>query len=329
MHYQESDFDRIQFSEVFNRLDGSKIVEYLTCPRKFFFRHILGWESIYPNKHLIYGGALHKALEFLYSHFPYNEDGTVKLEMIEAAYSEFISYYREYFGPEADTLNKPKSPEYVLPSLIAYLAEYKADWTDNEVLKVEMHGHVPINASGQEVYFRMDTVLRDTNLAVYALEHKTGSMAGQTWVDQWILAIQTLIYVHALKYNYTQENIFGIKINGIIAAKRKEVLPENINLLRVPIRFTDYQLAEGLSNLSRIVNKIHEDMHLLMEEEKDIQTYMRSFHRNPTSCTNYNTTCRFHTICAMARNPLKTCNQIPDGFKVGRWDPRDEATSEV
>ena len=45
--------------------DASKIQAYMACPRAYFYRYVLGWETEEKNIHFIFGEGWHRAMEHL------------------------------------------------------------------------------------------------------------------------------------------------------------------------------------------------------------------------------------------------------------------------
>ena len=335
--YNPSDYPHINFSKTFNILDSSKISTFMRCRRKFLFEYILGLRSIYPNRHLIYGTAIHLALESILLESADTINDMHKCnQAILNAYNLALDLYRESFpNPEDDEFRKPKSPEYIIPSLLAYIDLYRDEWETEELIATELHGTVPIDEAGIMVTYRNDAIRRNRAGQLYVLEHKTGSQAGSAWYDQWLLAVQPLVYYHALRYNYPNENTWGVMINGIIAAKRKNVTVDGINLHRVPVRYTDKNMIDGLATLSEEVTDIHQNMETL-QRATPADPRLNTFRRCATSCTDFNSTCMYHTLCTLEPNPVKLASQIkddpnniPEGFQIEHWNPLDEAKAEV
>ena len=79
----ESESSKISF------YDNSRVVEYRTCPRKYYFRYIL---DLVPDKvalALDFGSAWHSGLDALYEVFKATNGDEKKT--LEAAYAAFIS----------------------------------------------------------------------------------------------------------------------------------------------------------------------------------------------------------------------------------------------
>jgi len=333
--YTSDMFPHLNFHHTYNITDSSKLSTYISCPRKYFFEYLQGYRGIYPNKHLVYGTGLHEALEhIILADMPNLSESDREMVFFEA-YKKFLSIYRKDFpDAEFDIDRKPKSPDYVLPSLLGYYNNYKSEWVSDPVVATELHGKVPIgldlDGNTREMTYRMDAVRRFDNGQLYIQEHKTGGQAGSTWYDKWELALQPLVYYHACNFVYPKENVFGVVINGIIAAKRKTVDLDTVKFHRVNVRYTNDRMHDGLELLNHYCDQLERDM----QKIKDLHPTdkgMNCFHKNPNACTDFNTTCRFLGMCSTYRNPLKAeaKNEAPIGMKIERWNPLEEATNEV
>ena len=83
-------------------IDSTKIKGYLTCPRKFFFEHILGWKPIDSAHDLIYGQALHYALEYIYGQWKIKGKPGYDGKDIINGFDIFLNHYRQSFSPDTD-----------------------------------------------------------------------------------------------------------------------------------------------------------------------------------------------------------------------------------
>jgi hypothetical protein len=303
----------IPYHDTWDIIDSSKLTTYLTCPRKFFFNYVLGWDSVFPNKHLIFGKAIHKAFEYILI------QPRPTTETIQEAYEIFMGEYRKEFTAEDDEYNKPKTPEYVFPLLVKYCQEYESEWETEEVLHTEVAGIVPVSEENF-LNFRIDLV-RKGERGIYCMDHKTTGYINETWMGQWELAIQVFVYIHFLYSHYPVEDVYGMIINGIGLSKRKNVDLNAINLQRVKVRKTMKQLDDGLKQVSYYLDRLKEDYRKL-SEAKDTGNSLQCFYRNPEACTKYFKLCKYHAICTSCTNPLQIAEEVPHGFTTKFWDPR-------
>ena len=291
-------------------IDASKMQEFLTCPRKYFFRYVLGWvpEREEGSYHRAFGKALHSAMAFLYKNGLSDENAVKACDIF---YSE---YRKELPDVEGDDNRAPKTPENGIRAIMQYVERYREEDKRREVLYVEISGNVPVDH--RSVYFRIDTILKDKN-GVFVLEHKTASRLSRNWADQWLLKPQVGLYTHVLYSLYDPAEVYGVRINGIFLYKSRD--PE---FVRVPIKSTPVYMMSWLVRTRRLLDDIEREMN---EMEKDtVRDIQHSFPQNPESCTRYYG-CPYFDLCAVRVNHLRMYEEgTPYGFKVEWWDPRDE-----
>ena len=298
--------------------DASKISLYQECARKYFMRHMLGWELDTPNIHLVFGKAVHKAMEIAIT----AQGKGIKtqqeaLQIIIKAEEVFNDIYRKDFPEETDQQYYPKVPGRI-PDLIAeYLKYYREDEVEERVLYTEVAGTVPIT-NNSVAHFRIDAIRENDLEGVYVLEHKTGSKQGRQFEDQFYLKTQTGMYTHVLYALFPQDWVYGVKINGLIFLKGKT------EFVRIPIRKQPADMEMWLWETQQWVKEIEDDTQRLSEcTDKDY--VMKAFKRNPENCVKW-FGCPYLEFCKARNNPL--VNVIPPpGFKQEWWDPRDEESS--
>lgn len=294
--------------------DSSKVQTYLNCPRKYFYNYILGWDTDEPNVHLVFGEGWHRAMEVLLNE-GYTNDA------IKNAYNEFFKYYREHYTEIQDSVNFPKSPNSIVPTLVEYIQKYKASDTF-EVLYTEVAGTVPISEN-RVVHFRLDSIVKGDE-GIFSLEHKTGSRLSQAWIDQWTLKTQVGTYMHVLHSLYDPKDVYGIKINGVIFKRTKN------DYIRVPIRKSTDMMNTWLWNMNHWIDLIEWNMNELAESTED-ELVLHAFPMNTESCISYGRACKYLDFCSVWSNPLKHAEEPPSGFVRKFWDPsaREETAKTV
>jgi hypothetical protein len=316
-------FDIIGDHPAIQIIDSSKIKDYITCERMYFFRHVLGWEPDCPNNHLSFGSAWHEAMEHLLltDYTPAN---------ILTAYEKFITCYRKDFDPDTDELYAPKTPDNALRVLAEYCKRYARD--NFKTLHTEISGKVQLT-DDLGIYFKMDSVCQKPDGKIFSLEHKTAS-SDYNWEAQWTLAIQPGVYTHVLYCMYGPEAVDGITMNASFFKKVKRAWAQlregealtyaaPFDFLRYNIRKTLPQMQLWHANLVHHMLRLRTDMEILAEcrESHDI---MNAFHCRADNCIHYGRQCPFHDFCATWPNPLKKAFQPPIGFVQRYWDPTEE-----
>lgn len=307
--------------------DASKTQDYMTCPRKYFFRHVLGWsneisaDTGVKNIHLEFGTAWHLAMEVLL-------DQGYTAEACMNAFDVFMEYYREAFPAEMDEFHKPKTPENVLRALPQYCAKYRQD--DFELLHMETAGSVPID-DDRLVYFKCDAICRGPN-GIFSLEHKTGSRFGTSWGAQWRQKMQMGVYSHVLYCMYPESEVYGIVVNGAFFANapvmKRDGTPRagsrDNEFHRVPVRKTLEHMDAWHKEISFWFDSIDRD-HQMLAETDDGDAVMCAFPKNTESCTKYGI-CPYMDQCSIWTNPVQHIEIVPVGLTEEFWDPRNIPT---
>lgn len=299
-------------------VDSSKMQQYMDCPREFFFRYVLNWDTQTKSHHLVFGEAIHRGLEHLLLN-GYN------LDSVETAYQIGKEYYREELP---DSLNDqgryPKIPEAIPQLLADYIRQYPDDLSRFEVLYTEVAGSVPI-AENRSIHYRLDAIVKDreTN-RIWALEHKTAGRFGRTWVDQWYMKMQVFVYTHVLYSLFDPEEVEGVMINGLCLAKatKADLAKDRLvktEFMRVPICKPVDLMDDWLWHINDWYSKIEDDMHgLKCAREED--RVLKTFARNTESCTKY-FGCPYLDYCSAWSNPLG--KQMPLEYNERIWNPSD------
>lgn len=294
----------VEYHETFDVVDSSKIQCFMDCPRKFFFRYVLGWTSEEPNIHLVFGSAWHEAME----HFMNNG---LKKEQIFLAFDKLRKKYKEEYP------NEFMEPDHYAKNLdngLEALGEYARQWRpvdEFDTLYTEISGSVPIT---EEIllFVKLDTIVRETDGSIWSMEHKTTGRKTQSWMNKWTSKIQTGSYSHFLNILYP-DDFEGIKINGSILRKK------NNEFLRIPVRLNTKQMNQWLWEVRHWVEQIRWNYRELAKASKE-DDVLRAFPRNTESCCKFG--CDHPELCNLMSNPLRRMEEPPLGYKKEFWDPR-------
>ena len=304
--------------------DSSKVSDYISCPRLYFYSHILGWRPDSPAHDLHFGASWHCAREHQLLH---------GYEDVQGAFNAFLDEYRKVFHESTDEMYKPKTPTAVLSALMKFAEERSLDLVENEVVildgqkMTEISGTVPVDHD-RVMYYRMDSIMRrKADGKIFSWDHKTTSayyMRSNKWSEQFHLGIQNGTYTHCLYCMFPIEDVLGIEFCGagfeyLVRGSAARPAGYHTTLQRVPAFKTPDQMNVWLWTVNDILLEIDTDMDRLCSCRED-DTVLMSFRMNPNSCTNYRG-CPFHDFCLAWSNPLQQCYEPPLGFKVEFWDP--------
>jgi len=300
----------IELHNTWNVLDSTKIERYLHSPRAYFYEYVLGWRSEEESINLIFGKAWHKGMRILM------QSGLTQ-EAATAAYIPFLEEYRKHFGPEMDTIYHPKSPGNAESAFLKYVLEYIG--RDNfETLHTEVGGTVSI-AQDRVLHFKMDTIVIDHNNGdkICSLEHKSSKANSGPWRDGFKLSFQTGTYNHVQYCLYKEPEVYGTIINGAVFTKGK-----GVEFVRIPARRPIEMMDVWLDQANFFYEEIMRDYERLAGCKED-DAVMKAFRCRPGGCSKYGT-CAYAMLCMSWANPLQHLDQMPEGFKVEFWDPREE-----
>lgn len=299
-------------------VDSSKMQQYMDCPRQFFYRYVMNWDNDTKSHHLIYGEAIHRALEYLLQH-------DYSLESIDNAYLIASSYYREELPDEmGDTERYPKTTAGIPQLLVDYTKTHSRDHERYEVLYTEVAGSVPIS-NDRSIHYRIDAIVRDRDSKkIWALEHKTAGQFGRTWVDQWYMKMQVFVYTHVLHCIFDPREVEGIMINGLCIgrATQADMKQERIiktDFIRVPVCKPVELMEDWLWHINDWYTSIEDD-YFGLHTSRETDTVMKCFPRNTENCTKY-FGCPFLDYCSAWPNPLQ--KDMPYGFVERVWNPAD------
>jgi len=303
-------FEVIQRMPQWDVIDSSKLKEYMECPRKYFFRHVLGWESSFPNNHLTFGTAWHLATEHLLRE-QYSPRSVEEAKLI------FLMRYREDFDADTDELYRPKDAENALSSLGSYARKFAVDVHNYDLIKTEIGGMVMISPTLM-MHFKMDALMRNKRSGkILFIDQKTSQRKYSNWGDHWTFSTQMLTYYHALRCLYPIDEIADCKIRCSFFYKAQPSTFEEH-----PLNKTNDQMQVWLERTNNWYTDLLYNMELLEECEVE-ERVLRAFPQNDTACFNYGTQCKYWDFCNAWSNPLARCEDVPLGFVRKFWDPRE------
>lgn len=294
-----------------NIIDSTKLQCYMSCPRKYFYNYMLGWDNEQPSIHLEFGQAWHLAMETLLKH-GYTEDN------IERAHTLLTQHYRKFWTEIMDDTNYPKNPGFAYDMLHKYCKKYKTDWKFQEVLYLETSGTVPV-ANDRILYFKTDSIMRGINGGygnkVFSREHKTASRRG----NKWSLKMQAGTYNHVLYCLYGPQDVCGVEINEAYFQKT------NPDFERTLVLKGTRSMNVWLWTVNRYLDMLEADTEALLACNAE-EPILDAFVQNYESCNSYGS-CVFYDYCVSWHNPLQHIDQIPTGMTTRFWNPAEIETT--
>lgn len=272
-----------------------------TCPRLTYYKTVLRRESNKNRSALSYGQAIHKALELRYR---YGQSDVVYQRQIEVLTEHFVN------NP-VDTMEW-RNLDTALECLLRYNKTYEHDpiksvQMDGEAL-VEVPFSIPfitievgatIQIDGQDVFVKKITVLVRGLIDVIALvddsglwivDHKTTSMGGPGFFNEFRLSAQMILYVWVVKQLYNLK-ASGALINCIIC--RKPTIKGSgkpFEFARERYVYTDDHIEEWVEDLS---SKLHNYVNRLVNNDWD---------KFDKSCQSKYGPCEYFDVCTLPRD---------------------------
>ena len=303
--------DLIPEQESWKVIDASKLTTFMTCPRKYFFRHILGWESSLPNNNLVFGSSWHYSAEHLLRS-GYTEKSLQEAKML------FLYAYRQNFQEETDELFVPKDPSNAIRALDGYYRTFaEADLNNYTVLHTEVGGAALIGPD-MPMYFKLDALLLDVKRQLYVcLDHKTSKYKMWNWHDSWNQAPQMQFYSHVLRCLYGDKPQ-AMRVRGSFFYKSKPAEFDEADLC-----IDERKLEGDLAALRNWYISLLNNLDDCINEDEVGEDLMLSFPKNTLSCYNYNQPCPYINVCNAWNNPLQHADEEPPmSMAVIYWDPR-------
>lgn len=206
-------------------IDNTARSQFITCPTKWAYSNCYNIAPKAGSIHLHAGGAFASGLE--YTRKAYYDEGLSPAEAIKKGTEQLLAFYGDFECPEH--INKTKSR--MMEALWEYFSEYPLGKDPVVPLKsasgkhaIEFTFSVPLPITHPETgdpllyagRFDMLGVHQDT---LYAVDEKTTSQLGKSWLDQWDLDSQFTGYCWAAQqYNFP---VGGAIIRGISILKDK------------------------------------------------------------------------------------------------------------
>lgn len=314
----------VPFNASWNVLDSTKIMSFMSCKKKFFMSFVLGWKQ--PSNHLVFGQAVHAAMEVLYM-----QGYTV--EAVKDGLAAFLEVYGATYPEEEWDEYWPKTPHRFMQMLMMYVKQYQH--VDKSYRPEEINGKKLIEISGtaliserHTIAFRMDTIMRNQNNKVFSLEHKTASsMYGlQT---QFEFSFQVFMYYFVLYMLFEPTEIDGIHINVLGfkktkaggPAEKKDGMESHFFFERLRFAKTEKDLNFFINFANNICDEIEREFKFCAEFDNAENTFMQSFPCNMTACTMYGG-CEYKALCMYIPNIIKEAGYgIPYGFTQEYWNP--------
>lgn len=323
------------------KIDNFALTMFQTCPEKYHLRMIQGWTPQRRSGALGFGGAIHEGLaEWYRSH----SIGQAMLAIEEAwppampvddyrtkekCLQVMVEYSKHYPAETFSVVQGPSGPLIevpftldtgrYLPCALSWLKQrdstgmYLED-PNSCGMAFEMpdaDGRCPNCLSLCEPieYGGIFDGLVEYSGAVYVLEHKSTSMLGSTYFNQFNPNNQVTGYVWAAG-QMSGRKVGGAMINALGVYKVGKTKFERHMTARFP-----EQIAEWMNNVHDVC------LQLKTAERKHI------FTRSTNACTLYGM-CEYHSVCSLGRQAERN-KRLEMDYQIDHWDYEKRGGTEV
>lgn len=325
-------------------LDNTALEKFTTCPTAARNYLVLGREAHARNAALTFGGAIHAGLEaFLKGE---GEDATT--QAVLRYFTENPAPHDEYRTPQnaVDVLRhyavRSTFPDYaweIKSDAVGPLIE-RAFELPIGVIEVEsrikglqgIDPHKNIDETEGGVWVsrihvawsgRIDVVATIGGLT-YVVDHKTSSIDGDQFIQDFILSNQTQGYVWAGRQLWPDLDIAGFQLNAIRVKKPSagcglmDKGPRGgapaLHFYRVPFEYTPSRISQWHNNA------------LLIVEDFVASLVRNEFPMHTKWCFGKYGRCPYHEVCTIDDPGVRLNVLMSDQYKAVTWNPTADRT---
>lgn len=310
--------------------DNSRISDFKTCKRMYFFRHVCHLTGARTNYATGFGSSWHSAMNRVWqaacSGEPYSTDELVDLSIN----TNFMDTWHEETGEEGSAIECSvnegnwRTPMVAKEMLYHYITTRRDFMAEFELVAIERPFVVPIDPNDpNKLYCGIidKTVRRKRNGKISYMEHKSTSEYAKiggfkrTFLDKFSPDSQTDGYYYNGVVEYAKD-FDSIYIDAALVHKnvhdKFKIIPidRGVGTIEQWLWETHYYIDEIESNLTNLSNVDPSD------------TAMAAFPRNTGACMLYGA-CPYYDICQP--NPKALMTLDPPGYTRKVWDPAEKA----
>lgn len=291
-------------------IDSSMLKDFVDCPRKFYYRHVLGLRKKHlaadDIAHLDWGTLWHLLMEV------YNTTG----DPVQALRALDNRRWPSSLVAEIDKHGRSKT------RMIQFFLEYVERFSDHDEMRYEtVRNEQFFDVFNEELGIRwsgrIDKIVRRKGRrgsSYLVWDYKTTSRMGPNFFAQYEYSFQLPGYVWAVNQLLT-EPVYEIEIDVLYTLKASH------DFFRRPIRYSQPQLDEWVRNTKQILERMY---------------YLRDHHlHNPDAwtlhwneCTRYGL-CQFSDVCFTPPNNDDRLIVLGDDYVEDRWNPLEREVEVV
>lgn len=268
--------------------DNTLFSDFEKCPRKYHWRHNLGWTPNSFSPALNFGGLMHGGLAIWYEH----EDAERALDYMASA--DYVDVPGEF-----------RTRGRAMTVMAEYVTHYQVEPWDKIILT-----ETPFTIETPEGFRyggKIDLVVVWRG-GVWVVDHKTTTRGGPTYWNQFPNSPQMVGYVWAAN-QLTGHDIRGVIINRILVHKNPK--PPEIMFVRRPFFYNS--------------DKINEWYEMRVAAYHEMARCFENDHWRPRwdSCITKYGKCQYYDVCTVS-DPEDRQEHLEAGYVVDFWDWEQE-----
>lgn len=311
--------------------DNTRISEFRTCPRKFFYRHVMDWVGIGFSPPLLFGSSWHAAMDAVWETMSDRKNAqSLNTESVaNIGHSAFMSEWLSGGGPEIDDINEDwqyklgfRNPMVALEMLYGYVDARRPLFQREsfKLLAIEQPFAVPLDPEDDTLFYvgRLDKVF-EVKEGIMIGEHKTTSLYAKAggfrsmFLDSFSPNSQVDGYLHAARILYGDR----LKSCWIDASLVHKTQHDFFKIVPIERQFS--QLEAWLWETRLWIDEIEAHWERLKEPGIEKLKYMPAFPKNTGACQDFARNCTYIDLCKMWPNPV--ARDLPDGYNKEHWSP--------
>ena len=315
------------------RIDNSTMERFQTCPRSALY-YCVSRRQAPPSVALAYGGAIHAGLEKLYL-LGYSHPRI--LDIMQDAAREHMSHHC------TESLYDWRTPDRACHTLTKYFETYENTDSITPIIVEDKPyverafslpvGQIEINSElafsrqallggdnddsplyvGTLLFFwsgRLDIAAHYNGQrdSVYVVDHKTTSIAGPGFYNDFYLAQQTVGYCWALDQILPDKSVWGLVLNAIIGRKPTPS-GKSLEFQRQVYLYTPERRDEFVKDITH-------------QAETFVYSLLHGYFPKSTKwCFDKYGQCSYHPVCSLNSPAQRDIHLMSDAYSDVTWDP--------
>jgi hypothetical protein len=261
-------------------MDNTRYETLTTCPMKYYLSYVRNFAKKEKSPALIFGTAIHKALEKWY------KTGSLweACLSIDETFSEFAEEVEDgsYFNNSDDHRTSTRAKQVMTHYTERYREENFKIFEVNGEKLLETSFCIPLTKIGdyEILYYGIIDAVIEMDGEIFVMDHKTTYSLGGDFFDQFRINNQMPMYVLAVS-KMLEKPVYGVLINAIGVLKTVNKFERRL------ISYDYYKIQEAKEDLLSIV-----EHQLIGYLEKNV------FPRHKTSCISKYGKCAFYEVCS-------------------------------